>query len=70
MRLGRAIYTQDEDFLGLAESWRVAGRDHAGIIYSHQTSITIGEAVSDLELIAKVMEPDDLRNQVVFIPFR
>ena len=69
-QLGRSVYTQDEDFLVLARHWSLSNRDHDGIIYAHQLSITIGEAVADLELIAKAMELDDMRNQVVFIPFR
>jgi hypothetical protein len=30
----------------------------------------VGQAVRDLELLAKVFEPDDTRNRVVFLPLR
>ena len=56
-----AVYTQDADYLALAAQCQDDGTEHSGIIYAHQLSITIGQAVADLELIAKVMEPDELR---------
>jgi hypothetical protein len=31
--------------------------------------VTIGQAVRDLELIAKVLDPQDMRNRIEFIPF-
>jgi hypothetical protein len=45
-----------------------AGRDFAGLIYAHQLSVTIGQAVRDLELIAKTLDPQDMRNHIEFIP--
>jgi hypothetical protein len=41
----------------LADEWLTNGRDFAGVIYAPQLGITIGQAIRDLELIAKVMEP-------------
>jgi hypothetical protein len=67
--LGRTVYTQDADYLVLAARCLAAGTEHSGIVYAHQLSITVGQAIADLELIAKVMEPEELHNQVVFIPF-
>lgn len=67
--LGRAVFTQDDDFLALADEWLENGRDLAGVIYAHQLGITIGQAIRDLELIAKVLEPDEMRNRIVFLPF-
>ncbi len=67
--LGRAVFTQDDDFLTLANQSLMSGRDFAGVIYAHQLRITIGQAVRDLELIAKVLEPADMRNRIEFLPF-
>ena len=33
--LGRAIVTQDEDFLAIGAKWNNANRNFAGIVYSH-----------------------------------
>jgi hypothetical protein len=40
----------------------------ARVIYAHLLRITIGQCVYDLELIAKVEEPEGLAGQVVRIP--
>ncbi|MBW3597222.1 MAG: DUF5615 family PIN-like protein [Planctomycetes bacterium] len=68
--LGRAVFSQDEDFLVLAHNWLETGREFAGVIYAHQLKITIGQAVRDLEAIAKVLSPEEMRNRIEFIPIR
>lgn len=66
---GRAIFTQDDDFLAIADRWLDEGRDFSGVLYAHQLGITIGQAVRVLELIAKVLEPDEMENRVEFLPY-
>ena len=68
--LGRVIYTQDVDFLAEANNRQQAGIPFAGVIYSPQLGITVGQSVNDLELIAKVNEPKDMANLVLYIPFK
>lgn len=68
--LGRAVFTQDDDFLALAVIWLRNGRDFAGVVYAHQLGITIGQAIRDLELITKMLDPPELRNRVEFLPYR
>jgi hypothetical protein len=67
--LGRAVFTQDDDFLALADKWLETGRDFAGVIYAHQLGITIGQAIRDLELIAKVLNAEEMRNRIEFLPY-
>ena len=67
--LGRAVFTQDDDFLGLADEWLENERDFAGVIYAHQLGITIGQAIRDLELLAKVLEPEEMQNRIEFLPY-
>lgn len=67
-QLGRVLFTQDDDFLSIVQKWLEEEREFAGIVYSHHLSITVGKAISDLELIAQVMSPEEMRNRVVFIP--
>lgn len=45
-----------------------AGIEFSGLVYTHQLSVTIGQAVRDLELIAKAFGPEDMLNHIVFIP--
>ena len=59
----RVIFTQDDDFLVLA----AMGVEHAGIVYCHQTTRSIGQIIRALELIWEVFEVDEMRNRVEFI---
>lgn len=68
--LGRAVFTQDDDFLAIADEWLVSDRDFAGVIYSHQLGITIGQAIRDLEWLAKALEPEEMQNRIEFLPYR
>jgi predicted nuclease of predicted toxin-antitoxin system len=67
--LERVMFTQDDDFLAIADQWLEAGREMTGVIYAHQLAITIGQAVRDLELVAKILEPEEIKNKIVFLPF-
>ena len=66
--LGRALFTQDQDFLRIASEWHDLGQDFAGIIYGHQAELTISQCINDLEMIAKVYEPEDLTDRVEYLP--
>ena len=69
-RLGRTIFTQDEDFLAEATSRQRHGEPFAGVIYAHQLRVSIGQCVQDLELIAKCLEPEDFIGRVQHLPLR
>lgn len=66
--LGKALFTQDDDLLEEAAKCQREGTPFSGVIYAHQLRVTIGACVQDLEIIAKNGEPEDLKNQVVFLP--
>jgi predicted nuclease of predicted toxin-antitoxin system len=66
--LGRALFSQDDDFLAIAHRFLSSGRPFAGLIYGHQLDLSIGEVVRDLELIAQVYDPEDLRDRVEYLP--
>jgi predicted nuclease of predicted toxin-antitoxin system len=65
---GRAVFSQDDDMLREARRRQEHGERFTGVIYAHQIRITTGQAVRDLELIAKVYEPADLENRVGYLP--
>jgi hypothetical protein len=67
--LGRVLVTQDIRFCARAEGWLADGKRFAGLIFAHQLSITIGQFVRDLELIAKVSEERECDNQILRLPF-
>lgn len=66
--LGRVLFTQDDDLLEEAAKCQREGFPFSGVIYGHQLRVTIGVCVQDLEIIAKSGEPEDLKNQIVFLP--
>jgi hypothetical protein len=47
----------------------LSGHDFAGVAYAHQLKISIGQAIRDLELLAKALDPDDMRNRVEYLPY-
>ena len=66
--LGRELFRQDNDLLREATHRQRNNIPFAGVLYGHQLRITIGQAIEDLELIAKVAEPSDLENCVEYLP--
>jgi hypothetical protein len=67
-QLNRALFSQDVDLLRLADQWLQVGREFAGLVYAHQLAITVGQAVRDLALLAQVLDPEDMRNRIEFLP--
>jgi hypothetical protein len=66
--LGRVLISNDKDHLAEATRRQRSGEDFAGLVYAPQLRITIGQAVEDLELIAKVYDPGDMENRVHYLP--
>lgn len=66
--LGRVLVTQDADLLVLAAEWQRVGREFAGIFYGHQLHLTIGQAVRNPEIAAQILELDEIRNRVEYLP--
>jgi Domain of unknown function (DUF5615) len=67
--LGRTVYTQDDDFLAIAHEWLIAGRESAGVVFAAQMGITVGQAIRDLELIARALDAAEMINRIEFIPY-
>jgi hypothetical protein len=66
--LARVLFTRDDDFIVEAVRRQREGIDFHGVIYAHQLRVSIGTCVQDLEIIAKAGEPEDLMNEVKFLP--
>jgi predicted nuclease of predicted toxin-antitoxin system len=67
-QLNRVLITQDEDLLGEAARRQREGIPFAGLIYAHQLSITIGQFINELELLASAGELEDFDGRVEFLP--
>ena len=68
--LGRALFSQDSDMLAEATRRQRSAVPFAGLIFAPQPAITVGQAIADLELIAKVYEPTDIADRVEFLPLK
>ncbi len=66
--LGRVLFTQDDDLLAEAVKRQRNGITFAGVIYAHQLRVAIGTCIRELDLIAKALEPEDLKNLIQFLP--
>ena len=66
--LGRVLFSQDDDLLEEAARRQRAGVPFAGVIYGHQLRVSIGACVHDLEMVAKLCDPEDLSNRVEHLP--
>ena len=58
----RVVFTQDPDFLRLAES----GLSHGGIVFNKQGTRTIGQIIEFLEMVFVCMPAEDMRGHVEF----
>ena len=67
--LGRILFTQDIRFKALAEEWQRQGRPFSGLVFGHQLRGTIGQFVSDLELIALASDPEEWASTIEYVPF-
>lgn len=68
--LGRLLFTRDDDLLREANLRQQTGVPFAGVVYAHQLNISIGECVSDLELITLASEPEEYMECVVYLPLK
>jgi predicted nuclease of predicted toxin-antitoxin system len=67
-KLGRVLFTQDNDLLHEGARRQKEGTPFNGVIYAHQMRVSIGTCIHDLEIISKAGEPEDLYNKVQFLP--
>lgn len=62
-----AIFTHDDDFLKLAIKWSDEGREHWGVIYTHQQYRSVGECIKRLRLLADILSAEDMKNHIEFL---
>jgi hypothetical protein len=66
--LNRVIVTFDVRFKAMAEDWIRMGREFFGLAYAHPLRISIGQLVSDLEMISLASDIADWRSKVEYLP--
>jgi predicted nuclease of predicted toxin-antitoxin system len=68
LALGYVVFTQDADFLVEVARRQRAGVMFAGVIYARQRVVSVRRCIDDLELMAKVYDPADMMNRLVYLP--
>ena len=69
-QLGRALFTHDIDFVVEGSRRQADGVPFPPIIYVHQSKLTAGECVRQLEYLSKMSDPANLQSRVHFLPLR
>ncbi len=67
--LGFALCTFDDDLLKEAHRRDLRGDHFSGIIFSQSRRPAFGRCITDIEIIAKSLDPKDLNNMIEYIPF-
>lgn len=65
---GRVFVTQDKGFHRLCSQWNHHGKVFPGVVFAAQESVDIGDMIEYLELVAKTMSKEELRNRIEFVP--
>jgi hypothetical protein len=68
MELQRVLFSQDQEFLVEAQRRQTEGLNFSGVIYAPQLSVSIGDCICDLEIIAKVGNLEEFANCVQYLP--
>ena len=66
--LERVLFTYDDDLLKIAAKNIDEKINFNGLLYAHPLRISIGACILDLEIISNVLEPDEIKNQIIFLP--
>ncbi|MFQ5865213.1 MAG: DUF5615 family PIN-like protein [bacterium] len=67
-QLERVLFTFDRDFFKIASDWQKRNQVFPGLVYAKPLRISIGKIIEDLDFIAKAAKPQDLENQILFLP--
>jgi hypothetical protein len=67
-KLGRVLFTRDDDLLREAVRRQREGTQFGGVIYAHQLQVGIGVCINHLEIIAKAGTPEDVFDAIHFLP--
>jgi len=68
--LGRILFTRDDDLIREGPFRQQHGGNFTGIVYAHQMEVSIGQCVTDLELIAKASDSDEWINRIEYLPLK
>lgn len=68
--LGRLLFSRDKHMLEHGERRQRLGIGFTGIVYAHQRNVSIGQCISDLELVCMAGALEEFADRVEFLPLR
>ena len=66
--LGRVLVSFDRDLLREARLALERGDSFSGLVSAHPLAVSVGECIRDLDVVAQVMEPAEMKDLVVYLP--
>jgi hypothetical protein len=69
-KLNRILFTRDDDLIREGTLRQQHGETFSGIVYAHQLDVSIGQCVTDLELIAKASDSDEWIDRIEYLPLK
>ncbi|MEM1369541.1 MAG: DUF5615 family PIN-like protein [Cyanobacteria bacterium P01_H01_bin.15] len=66
--LKRVLFSQDDDLLAEAKSRQMRAISFPGLVFARQSRVPIGICIRDLEIIAQLATPGELKSWVQFLP--
>jgi predicted nuclease of predicted toxin-antitoxin system len=66
--LGRVLVSSDKDFLSEVHKRQHEATDFAGVIHYRPARVSLGQVIEDLERMAKLLESEELQNQLIYLP--
>ena len=68
--LGRVLVSHDDDLLREGHRMQREGLEFAGVIYTHQLFVPVGQVIEDLALIGLAMSAEEWMSRVEHLPLR
>lgn len=69
-KMGLVVFTRDVDFLAEATRRQRNREMFTGVIYAHQLRVSIGECITDLELIGHATDLTEHVGEVQYLPLK
>ncbi len=66
--LDRVLVSSDKDFLVEVQQRQHNATNFAGVIHYRPARVSFGQVIEDLELMAKLLELQEVQNQLVYLP--
>ena len=66
--LGCVVFTQDTDFLVLANERQSLGVSFPSIVFRKHGSMSVRKVIDDLVLICHTLASEELQNQLIWLP--